>query len=51
MNGKRDSQPGMIGLTIRTSTLSFNLGRSQSGRISGDAKKEGLDVTLDDFAV
>ena len=51
MSGERDGQPGTAGLTIRTSTSSFNLGRSQSSRLSGNAKEEGLDVTLDDPAV
>ena len=51
MSGERDGQPGTAGLTIRTSTSSFNLGRSQSSRLSGNAKEEGLDVTLDDLAV
>ena len=31
--------------------ISFNLGQPQSSKLSGNAKEEGLDVTLDDPAV
>ena len=41
----------MAGLTIETSISGFNLSKSQSGRLGNDAKKEGLDVILDDPAV
>ena len=36
---------------MRTLTLGFNLGKSQSGRLNGNTKEKGLDVTLDDSAV
>ena len=51
MSGEKKGHPGMIVLTIRTSISNFNLGGLQSSKLSGKAKKEDLDITLDDPAV
>ena len=41
----------MASLTIKTSTSNFNQSGSQSGKLSGNAKEKGLDITLDDPAI
>ena len=51
MSDERDGQLGTAGLTIRTSTSSFNLDKSQSDRLGGNAKKKGLNITLNDPAI
>ena len=51
MSIEKDKQPSIIGLIIRTPTLSFNLAGSQSGKLGRNAKEKSLDVTLDDQTV
>ena len=51
MSGEKDSQPGTIGLTIKTSLSGFHLVGLQIGKLGGNAKKKGLDVILDNPAV
>ena len=51
MSGERNGQPSMAGLAIKTSTSSFNPDGSKRGRLSDDAKKKSLDVTLDNLVV
>ena len=51
MSGERDGEPGIADPAIRTLTSCINLGESQSGRLGGNAKEEGLDIILDNPAI
>ena len=51
MSDKKDGQPGIASLNIRMSISNFNLGKLQSNKLSDNANKEGLNITLDDSAV